>query len=168
VKVPPVREAFVGYGYVVGGVATGAYLLTESLADDYLLLGSLGASTRTALYVSLATTSGALFGFAITAITVILSVGSGRAIDFLRSLDEYSYVRKVLMGAITSLAIATIVFTAMIVLDPGKHGRLLLQALVVGILAWVICRVAGVVWLLNRLLRLTLRTDEKGTSAGGG
>lgn len=154
-KLPSFAEAFLGYHYALAtAVATGYGALV--VWSSHRLVGHLPPPTRISLYTSLAATSGVLLGFALTAVTVLLALGPGRGLDLLRSQPEFSYTRKVLMGAIYYFAYATIIATALILVDEKHSPVLWLESLAVFVYTMAALRLWSLVWLLDRLLRLAV------------
>lgn len=155
-KPPPFREAFIGYQYVGVGIAVAAYGAVVFSESGPELIGRLDKDTRETFYLSLAGTSAVMLGFAITAVAIFLTLGPGKGLDLLRTAKDFPYVRKVLMGAIGSYALATVVMTALIIADACQHGRRWLETIGVGVLTLAVLRTLSLLWLLNRLLRLAI------------
>lgn len=148
-------EAFVGYHWVLAGVATTAYWVIGR-QSHFDVIADLRRETRSNVYLSLAGTSGVLLGFAITAVTIFLSLGRGRGLDLLRTQQDFPYVRRVLMGAIYAFGVSTLWMTAMLVVDAGEQPRQLLEAIAAGVVTLAFLRTSALLWLLNRLLRLAI------------
>jgi hypothetical protein len=153
---PRFRDAFLGYHYILSIACAGVYAAIV-YGTHHTLIADVDGPTRTSLYLSLAATTGVLLGFTITAVAIFLSLGDGRGLDLLRAQPEYGYVRKVLMGAIYALGVATVVMTLMIVLDSRASARMYLEVIAVAVGALALFRTWAVLWLLNRLLRLAIK-----------
>lgn len=162
---PSLREAPIGYDYLWATLVGVAYLGVRVGAGGRVLLETTSASTRSALYISLATTSGALLGFAITAVTVVLTIGGGRRIDWLYADRRFAYVRKVFLGAIHALGIATLYFSTLIVIDTHTHGQPVLEAVSATILVLVLLRVFHIIRLLDGLLDIAIQ-DQQDKASG--
>lgn len=144
---------------LLGAVAVaGVFLFVDRvhLIEGRSLLAHVDTGTRSALYISISASCAALLGFAITATSILLVLGAGRRMNWLREQPEFQQTRVVFMGAIYALALATAVYTALIVIDTGQSGAWFLEAPAAGVIAFVIVRLAWMLWLLDRLLRLTL------------
>jgi hypothetical protein len=85
--------------------------------------------------------------------------------EWLREQSEFRQTRAVFMHAIYALAVATVVFTGLIVIDTGRVGAWFLEAPAAGVLAFVVIRLAWMLWLLDQLLRITL-ADRQGAPSG--
>jgi len=147
-------------------VVSGVFIFIDRvhLVDGHSLLTHVSTGDRSALYSSISASSAALLGFAITATSILLVLGAGPRMEWLRWQEEFQQTRVVFMGAIYALALATAVYTALIVIDTGKVGAWFLEASAAGVIAFVIMRFAWVLWLLDRLLRISL-ADRRQDSA---
>ena len=144
---------------LLGAVATaGVFVIVDRVhfVEGRSLLAHVSTGARSALYISISASCAALLGFAITATSILLVLGAGPRMTWLRDQPEFQKTRVVFMYAIYALALATVVFTALIVVDTGQVGAWLLEALGAGVLALVITRLAWVLWLLDQLLRISL------------
>jgi hypothetical protein len=152
-----------GRHYLIALPAGLAYFLACRIADHRVLLEGVDRSTRSALYISLTTTCGALLGFSITAVTVLLALGGGRRIDWLYKDKRFAYARTIFLGAIYMLASATLFFSVLIVADAACFGKAILESLGTVAASLVILRVARVVRLLADLLHIAI-TDRSDPS----
>ena len=163
IKARPFREAFVGYHYLGVAAVMAGYAAVVYAAARPELLGRLAKGNRQTLYVSLAGTSAVMLGFAITAVAIFLTLGPGKGLDLLRTDKDFPYVQNVLMGAIRSYALATVVTTTLIVGDACPDGRRWLETAAAGTLALALMRTGSLLWLLNRLLRLAITDAQQRT-----
>jgi hypothetical protein len=135
-------------------------------AEGHSLLAHISTGARSALYISISASCAALLGFVITATSILLALGAGPRMTWLREQPEFQKTRVVFMYAIYALALATVVFTALIVIDTGQVGAWFLEALGAGVLALVLTRLAWVLWLLDQLLRISLSDRRQGSEPG--
>jgi hypothetical protein len=154
-RLPPFKQAFIGYHYVLAAFGGAAYAAVEYGSDRPHILAL--PTTRSDLYISLAATSSVLLGFAVTAVTVFTGLGSGRGMDFLRGTPGFAYTRTVFLGAIWSFTAGTGVMTAMIVADSSNHPRQALEAVAFAVLLLMALRTWALLWLLDRLLNQVLQ-----------
>ncbi|HXD54856.1 MAG TPA: hypothetical protein VN618_08905 [Solirubrobacteraceae bacterium] len=144
---------------LLGAVATAAvFVIVDRVhfVEGRSLLSHVSTGARSAFYISISASCAALLGFAITATSILLVLGSGPRMTWLRDQREFQKTRVVFMYAIYALALATAVFTALIVIDTGQVGAWSVEALGAGVLALVVTRLAWVLWLLDQLLRISL------------
>lgn len=93
-----------------------AYAVGEALDPCPALLATVPAATRKTLFASLAATSGALLGFAVTGLTILLSLGGGPGMRWLMRQDRFRAEAQFLFtSAVASLGFATVVFLFLIV-----------------------------------------------------
>jgi hypothetical protein len=134
----------------------------ELASDGATLLPAIDAGTRADLYTSLAASAAALLGFSITAASILLSLGTGPAIEWLRDQPEFQQTRHIFMGAIRVLAVTTVIFTTLIVADTDGTGVLWFELPGVLFAVLVVLKLERVIWLLDRLLRIGIQ-NRKGT-----
>lgn len=140
-----VAAAYIGYWY---------------LDDGDTLLGTVGEDTRSDLYISLAASAAALLGFVIAAASILAALGSGRRVRWLRRQPDFQKTRSLLMGAMHALAVATVLFTVLIVTDTAKDGCVWWEAAGAAVLTLVLVRLVWLFWLLDKLLHLSMQDDE--------
>lgn len=150
------RRAKIGSHYLWGGFGAASYFFVDRLHPHGTLLATADKGTRSALYISLATTSGALLGFAITAVVILLTIGGGRRMDWLYSDNRFGYARTILLGAIHALGAATLYYSALIVVDTANASHRLLEAVGALFLVLVVFRVLAVVRLMGDLLHIAI------------
>jgi hypothetical protein len=158
---PLLKTKPIGRHYIAAVLAGGAYLVISLSSERSLLLEGVEQGTRSALYISLATTCAALLGFAITSVTILLALGGGRRVDWLYKTEGFRYVRTIFLGAINALAVATLYFTALIVVDTAKSGSGYWEAIGAAIVVLVILRICRIVRLLSDLLAIAIADRSK-------
>lgn len=152
----------------VGALAVaGSFLVIDrvQLVEGRSLLAHVSGGSRSAFYISISASCAALLGFAITATSILLVLGAGPRVQWLRNQPEFQQTRVVFMHAIYALALATVIFTGLIVIDTGQSGAWFLEAPAAGVIAFVITRLAWVLWLLDRLLRVSLADGHEDSDA---
>jgi hypothetical protein len=93
-------------------------------------------------------------GVAITAVSILITLGDGPRMAWLRHQPAFTQTRFVYMTAIRALGAATLVFTALIALDDGHELDAWLAGVAAGVLLLVVVRLCWVIWLMNRLVGL--------------
>jgi hypothetical protein len=140
----------------VGGVLLAGFLVWALRTGGHARAATLPAGTRSAVYISAAATAGALLGFIITALSVLLALPSGRRLDFLRGSKAWRKFPSVFVRTAWTLGAATIAFTTAIVIDDDKTPSTVMEAMAIVVAAFTILRVAASVLLLGRLVRYSL------------
>jgi hypothetical protein len=160
-RTPSIKATPLGLHYVPAALAGGAYVGVSLLATRAVLLERVDDATRLALYISLTTTCAALLGFAITAVTILLALGGGRRVAWLYKTEEFKYVRTIFLGAVNALALGTLYFSTLIVVDTTAKGHWYWEAGGCAIVVLLILRIARIIRLLSDLLEIAIadRTD---------
>jgi hypothetical protein len=151
-----IHKHYVGLQHVLAVVLTGAYVAADRITHGDSLFSSVAGSTRSAIYVSAAASSGALLGFTITMVTVLITLSGGERMTSLMKRPAFGYVRPVTMGAVHILAVATVVFSVLIVLDTSAQGRPVMAYVATYFAVMAIARVWAVIRLMGRLLKISL------------
>jgi hypothetical protein len=112
---------------IFGGGMLLAYVLAATLSDQPVLLERMKPALRGNLYASLSATSGALLGFAITSLAVLLALPRGEAVERLRALRAWRLLTQALLIAAALLACALISSTLALAIDSARPGTLWLQ-----------------------------------------
>lgn len=125
------------------------------------MFASVAEGPRQALFAAAAATTGALLGFAITGVTVLLTVGQGPRMAWLKSKELFRReVRFLFFSAIVGLAISTMAFLALIAIGTEKHLSLACALLATGATAIAIDRLWQLVVSLNRLMAVALKDAD--------
>ena len=142
--------------------AVALYVLIDLIDKRASLLAAASPGVRRALFVSIAATSGALFGFAVTGVTILLSVGEGPRMAWLSRQSLFRQEARLLFtSAIAALALASVVFPVLIVVGSKDSFSLVWGLLAAATIASVLDRLARLVAFLDRLMRVAL-TDAAG------
>lgn len=112
---------------IFGGGALLAYLVLDYFSDGAVLIGRIEPGARRDLYISLAGTSGALLGFVITSLSILLALPSGKAVDRLRTFGAWRLLTQTLLVAAGLLAGVLVFSTLGIPLDGDTSGCLWLE-----------------------------------------
>jgi hypothetical protein len=139
-----------GIGLFLGAVfvvwfekLNGAHLVDETLQGN-----------RSAVYGALASIFGALLGFAITAVSVVLGFSSTERLSVIRESQHYSTLWKVFTAAIRTLGLATVATLVALVLDRDASPMRIVLHLSVFASILAIFRLARCVWVLENVIAL--------------
>jgi len=121
---------------------------------------TLAVGTRSALYGSIAATTGALLGFVLTALAILVALPSGERLEALRSHPQWDRVPGAYFRAAWALLAALILCTLGIALDGGSAPAKLYEGLVVAVIALALTRVAGAVVALDAVMRVAAAPDK--------
>lgn len=137
---------------IAGGVAVVLWCADFTLGHGCAMSRILGP-VRAEVYPSLATIFGALFGFVITAFSIVVGLG-GKV--FQREAGEdgvFHRVAQAFAKTIKVIGTATIVAVIAIVVDNGSRPNIVCEYIVVFFSAWATISVAGAIWILELLLK---------------
>jgi len=140
------------------------YGVVDWLNDGPSLIAAVPGGTREAFFASLAATSGALLGFAITGLTILLTLGGGSRMKWLMKQDRFRIeARSLFTSAIASLGFATGIFLLLIVVaTDAKSFWAPWGYLALATVALVAERVTRLVLFFHDLMGVALKdADEK-------
>jgi predicted lysophospholipase L1 biosynthesis ABC-type transport system permease subunit len=136
-------------------ILVGAYLgSAQSKSFDDVL----GPTTRSSLYSSLATTSGALLGFALTALAILVALPSTDRLEALRDNSKWERVPRAFLRAAWALLIALVLCTLGITFDDGTLPAETYEAFVVASLSLALVRVVGATIALDHVMAVARTT----------
>lgn len=137
-------------------VLAGAYLAsTQSRSFDAVL----SPAPRASLYGSLAATTGALLGFALTALAILIALPSTERLEALRQHPHWPRVPSAFFRAAWALLAALILCTLGITLDAGVRPAQAYEAVAVAALALALVRVVGAVIALDAVMGVARNTS---------
>jgi hypothetical protein len=112
--------------------------------------------TREALYASIAGTTGALLGFVLAALTILMALPPGRKIDFLREAPDWPAIPAAFVRAAWLLFGALISFTTLILTDTGTKPSYHWETFAAAMAACAVVAVLGTVVALGSVVRLAV------------
>jgi hypothetical protein len=140
---------------IVLAVLVGGYFVSaQSKSFDVVL----APTTRSSLYGSLATTSGALLGFALMPLAILIALPSTERLEVLRDHPRWERVPRAFFRAAWALLMALILCTLGITLDDGADPAKIYEVITVATLAVAIVRVMGSIIALNHVMIVARNT----------
>jgi len=118
----------------------------------------LAPPARASLYGSLATTSGALLGFTLTALAILIALPSTERLEALRRHNKWERVPRSFFRAAWALLLALILCTLGITLDAGSVPAQAYEAIAVATLALALIRVVGAIVALDHVMGVARNT----------
>jgi hypothetical protein len=142
-------------------VAVIVYGVLECLHGDPLL-AAVPAGTRQTFFASLAATTGALLGFAITGLTILLTLGGSQRMTWLLGQERFrTESRALFTTAIAALGFATAVFLLLIVVATDKDSFWHPWGyLCIATMALVAERLSRLVYFFHDLMGVALKDGE--------
>lgn len=111
--------------------------------------------------MSAAATTGALLGFAITGVTVMLTVGEGPRMSWLKSKKTFRRdVRFVFFSAITGMAVATLAFLVLIAVATDDGFAFAWGVVAAAAAALTVDRLCRLITFLSGLMGVALRDAD--------
>lgn len=120
--------------------------------------GVLDAATRQSLYSSLATTSGALLGFALTSLAILVALPSTERLDALREHPQWHRVPRSFFRAAWPLFAVLAVCTLGITIDDGALPAKTYETIAAAVVVVALIRVAGALIALDQVMEVTRNT----------
>jgi hypothetical protein len=146
---------------LVPAIGVAVYLIADKVDGGSSVLASLSAGTRRALFISISATTGALLGFAITGVTILLTVGRGPRIAWLKGHSEFRQeTRFLFFSTILALGLATITFLVLIAVGSGKDFKEIWGLIAAALVFLVLDRLWRLVIFLNKLMRVALEDAD--------
>jgi hypothetical protein len=138
-------------------VLVGAYLTSaRSKSFDAVL----APAPRSSLYGSLAATTGALLGFALTALAILVALPSTERLEALRRHPSWPRVPSAFFRAAGALLVALVLCTLGIALDAGTRPAQAYEAVVIAALALALVRVVGAIIALDAVMGVARNTAD--------
>lgn len=141
---------------LVGAICIAFFIFSESSCFDT----SLPKSTRSDLYGSFAGTSGALLGFVLAALAVLVALPTTDRINALRAHPKWPRVAQAFFRASRALLLALIAATLGMAIDAGKDPLQWFELGVVAILSASLVRVLATIAALDIIVELASDRTE--------
>lgn len=129
------------------------------------LVDSTLEGNRDTLYGTLASISASLFGFAIAAVSIVLSFIGRERFRRLREASSYPQLWQFFISAIWWLGVSTVASILALIFDKDTSPTYFLSYLMVFLMMFVTLQIATCVWLLQELLYQASRPSR--TRPGG-
>jgi len=114
---------------------------------------------RAVIYGTIATIDGALLGFIIATIAIILGFAPGDSFTVLRQSDHYQDLWGTFRSTIRILALATLAALVGLLVDRDSSPNSAAMIVCFGFSLLVIARVSRSVWILGKVVQLVTRTN---------
>jgi hypothetical protein len=121
------------------------------------------AMNRAAVYGVLTTLWGALLGFVITAVSIVLAFSQEARLRLVRESDHYETLWRVFMSTIRILGLATLAALGALLFDrdpPGGSPHIYLFYSIVLFSTLAIFRIARSVWVLGKVIEVVSRPSQ--------
>lgn len=113
--------------------------------------------SRSAVYGALASIFGALLGFVITALSIIIGYSGNERLEFLRKTPHYNTLWEVLLKTIKALSFATGAMIVGLVLDRDSSPNHLIFCICVFTILLSLLRLWRCIWVLENVIRIIIK-----------
>ena len=149
---------------IAAGVAAVAWVIGDNRKQG-LLFGHLEAGTRSSLYITVAGIAGALLGFFIATIAILLGLLDSTRPRLSKALGggRGALLQPVFFSAIRITAAAIPATLALLVFDTKKYAPEWVEATVVVVLVVGALRTGRLIWLIRQLVLIATRDAAETT-----
>jgi hypothetical protein len=153
------RAHFLLAEFIVALLVAMAFAVWSASPDGARLVAQTLAGNRAAVYGALTSLFGALLGFTIAAMAIVLGYASDNRLRIVRESRHYPTLWRVFIAATRALALATGAALLGLVLDRDRAPRALILDLVVGATMLAVLRLARCLWVFERIIGLITKGE---------
>ena len=132
----------------------GSFALWGAMFDGDQFFKDILSENRGAVYGTLASISGSMLGFVITALAVTLTFSSSGRLALLRQSRHYETMWRVFTASMHALALATIVALLALFLDRDDRQVPALQYAAGGAMVLAVLRIVRTIWVFQQVISL--------------
>jgi hypothetical protein len=156
---------FRGLEFVASIAGASLVFVTTRSGHGAAIVDAFMHGNRAGVYGSLASISGALFGFVITALTIVIGFASSEKLAVLRQSEFYSEIWATYKSGIRALAAATVASLAGLVVDRDAAPVRLAMYLCVWTVLLAALRMFRCVWILEHMTELVTQPSKAQSGA---
>lgn len=135
-------------------IAICAFFLIKHFTID---IDNILKQTRLQIYATIASTSGALLGFVITSISILLTMKESPTILILKNSPHYRTVFDVFLSTSRYLAFTSIASLTGILIDKDNSPHIWFFYLILWVVIISILRLLRCLWILEKMIDLSVR-----------
>lgn len=139
---------------LAAAAAAGIVVAIEALTARQSRADAFPPATRDALYISIAATCGALLGFVLTALAILLALPQGARLTQLQRNNDWAKVPETFLRAARALLLALVIVTAAMAVDNATSPRPWIEVPLAACLSVALVRVVANVVVLGSLVRV--------------
>ena len=151
------ERRFLRFELVACAVFAGGFVAWAERFGGLPMVATLLEGNRGAVYGTLASILGALLGFAITTVSIVIAFSTERSLMRLRASNQYSTLWNVLTSTIRWLGFATVASLFALILDRDRAPEPGALYLCVFAVAVAVARLARTAWVLENVIRIVIR-----------
>ncbi len=138
-------------------LATVCFALWLERFDGFAAVQATLKGNRSAVYGALASVFGALFGFVVTAVAIVLGYAESERLAVVRASQHYTTLWKVFVAGIHALALATLIALLALIFDRDSSPSKVLLYCCAFASVLALFRVARTVWMLEKVIFLVTK-----------
>lgn len=150
------RRHFMPFEAATALLAAGAFASWAQWGGGWTSVDGVLQGSRSAVYSTLASVTGALLGFVLTAVSIVLGFSSMRQMAVLRESPHYKTLYRIYFEATAFLSGTTVSALVALVLDRDRDPVPLWLYLTLTFTLLSMVRVARCVWVLERFVDLVI------------
>ncbi len=154
------RQNFLVYEFIGAVLAAAVLAVWIEHWGQAAVLEAFMQGNRGAVYGTLASVFGALLGFVITTLAIVLSLSGHERLQLLKKTPHYRTLWKIFTNATWSLALATAIPVVALVVDREKHPMRWPVYLVLGTTLLGALRVFRCIWVLEKVVAVVTGPHE--------
>ena len=140
--------------FVLAVVACSAFVVWAVCFDGAARVEEVLQGNRADVYGTLASICGSLFGFTITAVSVVMATSGSPRLQVVRASKHYGDMWQIFLSSIRCLGAATIILIVGLLVDRDEAPRMWVFYMALFTISVVMVRLARVVWVLGRVIQL--------------
>lgn len=150
---------FLPLEFLVSILLTACFIIWGELYSGRLVMDSLLEGNRSAVYGALAAIFGALLGFVITAVSIVLGYIASDKLTLVRESPHYEDLWRVYKAAMRSLAFATITGLLGLIFDREAYSLPFLFYLNIMTTTLAFFRLGRSIWVLENIIGLVTQRE---------
>lgn len=156
-------QEFLRYEFLTSILVTILFFLWFEYFSGQGLVDQVLDGNRSSIYGALAAIFGALLGFVITAVSIVIGYSASERLDIVRNSKHYPDLWKIFISAIRATALATMAALLGLVFDRDSSPSHWILYLNIFAFVLVLFRLGRSIWVLEQIINLLTRTVEAGS-----
>lgn len=159
-KLPGYGRHFLWYELAISVIGVAVLWFVVGRTVGQTSLQSFLGDNRQILYSSVAVIAGALLGFVIAGVTVLLVLPPNRLLSAIKETKAYDSVHPIFFSTLKMLAITTVVALLALFVDTKDHPNIVMFYITLWGLIISSLRIGRCVWVLENIIEITERSRE--------
>jgi hypothetical protein len=152
---------FLGCELVLAGIVTVGFSIWIEAGGGLDSVDQVLLNDRAVIYGTIASIDGALLGFVIATVAIILSFAQGDRFEILRQSSPYETLWRTLRSTIRALALASLAALVALLVDRDASPNSAAMTVCFGLSVLTLLRLGRTIWILERVIAVV--TGAKGS-----